>query len=148
MLISNIFGYQNHRDFMPTGRMAQNSGHTAHTIVTALIGIAYAGMSAGRVQPQALGVGRAGMALDACNGRVHAAVYQLLLTDDQNNLLWTKEHTGYPVAAAINVNDFAVLGDRVGGSQINIRMHSLSRYSGALGDRRGPVPENLMSRFG
>ena len=79
MSVAQHLFHQDDRYLTAAGGAVQHGGHTAHAGVAALIGIAQPGVGAGGIKPQPLGVGRAGVTLDAGDGGVQSAVHDLLL---------------------------------------------------------------------
>ena len=64
---------------------------------------------AGRLEAEALGIGRAGDILDARNGRVEI-FRQLVFAHDHIDLAGAVQGSGQTVAEAVDVDDFAVHG--------------------------------------
>ncbi len=86
--------------------------------------VAYAVEAAGRVAAQASGVDGSGDVAGACQGRLDGGSH-LVHADDVNHIVWAPGDGGDTVAAAVDVDDDAVLGDGVGAGEEEVHIHRI-----------------------
>ena len=122
--------------------------HLAHALCGRAVH-AFAGEGAGGGKAEPPCVGRASFPLDAGDGLIQAAFYELVLADEQDDFLRPRKHSRHAVARAIDVHEPAVTRDRICGAYEPIRMGGANLRLAAIISL--PMPENgiavILKRF-
>ena len=129
-------------------RVFDDACHLAHALCGCAVH-AFAGEGAGGGKAEPPCVGRADLPLDAGDGLIQAAFYELVLADEQDDFLRPRKHSRHAVARAIDVHEPAVTRDRICGAYEPIRMGGANLRLAAIISL--PMPENgiavILKRF-